>query len=314
MTWFRAALLLAGSSLVLLTGLCLAGIFGAPTDTFNHLWPVWMVFAISLLVVTLLARQLALAATTTICITLLAAIAMDKRDIPHAQGERDIRILSHNLWGSTRAAGGLVHLVDATEPDVIALQEAFNHLNPILDQLESDYPYFSRCRWESTRIYSRFPIHGSGCLRRRPAINPVFGVATPGLDMPSSAWAEIELPNGERFMLGSIHLTWPDPLSSQNEQVEALSQELRRVDPAQLVLVGDFNAAAPARVLETMANRWQVTRLTRHQPTWPATHPIVGIDHAFAGENWARVEIEVGPLTGSDHRPLIIDLARNEHD
>ncbi|MEC9249441.1 MAG: endonuclease/exonuclease/phosphatase family protein, partial [Pseudomonadota bacterium] len=172
MTWFRATLLLAGCGLVVVTGLCLAGKFGAPTDTFNHLWPVWMVFAIALLVITLLVRQLALAATTTLCITLLAAIAMDTRDIPQAQGQRDIRILSHNLWGSTRAAAGLVQLVAATEPDVIALQEAFNHLNPILDQLESEYPYFSRCRWESTRIYSRLPIHGSGCLRRRPAINP----------------------------------------------------------------------------------------------------------------------------------------------
>ena len=308
MNWIRSGLLLASSGLVLLTAACLAGVFGAPTDTFNHLWPVWMAGAIGLLIATLALRTLALAAATSICITLLAAIAIDTRDLPVVETGRDIRILSHNLWGSTRAARGLVEVVEASDPDIIALQEAYNHQNPMLEALESEYPYFIRCRWESTRIYSRLPLSGSGCLR------PDHRPGEPYLDLPSSAWAEVELADGTRFMLGSIHLTWPEPLSHQGEQIDAIAQELGRVERPDLVLVGDFNAAAPAHALRRMEADWQLTRLTRHQASWPAPLPIVGIDHAFAGPNWARVQIEVGPSTGSDHRPLIIDLARVEPD
>ena len=304
MKWIHLGLLLATSGLCLLTSFCLAGMFGGPTDTFNHLWPVWMAYAIGLLVATLSIRALPLSAATSICITLLAAMAIDTRELPVAEAERDVRILSQNLWGSVTAAEGVVSLVRTTAPDIIALQEVYNHQNPALDVLASDYPYFIRCRWESTRIYSRLPLSGTGCLR------PDHRPGQPHLDLPSSTWAEIELPGGARFVLGSIHLTWPDPLSHQGEQIDAIAQELRRVERADLVLVGDFNAAAPARSLKRMEEDWQVARLTRHQASWPSPLPLFGIDHAFAGENWARVGIEVGPANGSDHRPLIVDLVR----
>ena len=156
MKWIHLGLLLATSGLCLLTSFCLAGMFGGPTDTFNHLWPVWMAYAIGLLVATLSIRALPLSAATSICITLLAVMAIDTRELPVAEAERDVRILSQNLWGSVTAAEGVVSLVRTTAPDIIALQEVYNHQNPALDGLASDYPYFIRCRWASTSMASPF--------------------------------------------------------------------------------------------------------------------------------------------------------------
>jgi endonuclease/exonuclease/phosphatase (EEP) superfamily protein YafD len=34
------------------------------------------------------------------------------------------------------------------------------------------------------------------------------------------------------------------------------------------------------------------------------------IDHAFVSDEWLLRRREVGPALGSDHRPLIVDLAR----
>lgn len=312
MKWVNRGAWVATAGLIAVTLCCLAGALGAPFDTFRHLWPVWMCGG---LVITLALAALRLAGRFMMALSaslLLAGLAFDPAPAGVTLAERELRLLTHNLWGSRRAARTVAHLAEQEDVDIVALQEAFPYIDTELADLLEAYPYVSACPSESTRIYSRIPILRSGCLSRRDARNPWTGLSIPALDMPPSAWAEFARPDGTRFTLVSVHLTWPDPLSSQNEQIERLGHEMDAHSAGDLIMLGDFNAAPPSYVLRHMEERWGVQRRTRHLASWPAPLPLVAIDHVFASEGWEAGNARRGPQTGSDHRPLLIDLARRE--
>ena len=61
-------------------------------------------------------------------------------------------------------------------------------------------------------------------------------------------------------------------------------------------------------------------RRTRALFTWPAGRfsrlrfaapfPILAIDQVYAGSDWKTVAVRRGPELGSDHYPVVVELAR----
>jgi endonuclease/exonuclease/phosphatase (EEP) superfamily protein YafD len=90
------------------------------------------------------------------------------------------------------------------------------------------------------------------------------------------------------------------------------------------LVVGDFNATPdhpPMRALADAGYR-AVSELANEgwQPTWPANggFRVLGvplprsaqIDHVLVGERLAAIRSSTFPLAGTDHRPLVAEVAR----
>jgi endonuclease/exonuclease/phosphatase (EEP) superfamily protein YafD len=234
---------------------------------------------------------------------------------PH-EGEIDLQIGTHNLWGRNASPMEAASVLPARAPDVLGLQEAFGEARAAADALEAQYAYAARCR--SNRLLSNLPILASGCVEVPPAIRAAATIAC-DWEIPPAVWARIELPDGSEAVFVTVHLTWPFPGATQDCQRRGLTRALAQWPQDRLVVMGDFNAAAPAYALTRLDRDLGLERRSVGIATFPAegrfeqagwgTPPfapmLLGIDHIFAGDAWQTMLIQAGPNTGSDHRPLL---------
>lgn len=235
-----------------------------------------------------------------------------------------LTVATHNLWGRNEAADRAAAVLVEMDADVVALQEAFGESGDVTDHLRAIYPFEAECTRHSSRILSRLEIVESGCMQdlliaARPAEYEWWRH-----QFPPSTWARIRLEDGTTAVVVSVHMTWPDPLSVQNEQRENLAEQLRQFEQDTLIVAGDFNAAAPSLALARMDRDFGLVRRTAWLATWPSQgigqrfglggFPLptmfTGIDHVFAGRAWTTLSVERGPNTGSDHRPVLVRLMK----
>lgn len=299
-------------------------------DTAREVWPILVAFA-GVGVLVLLgnrhrqARWIGLAAWLAI---IAPGVGESWRAMPDPfpvtlaaprPGEIDLRIGTHNLWGRNASPMQAATLLPARAPDVLALQEAFGKARSAADALEAQYAFAAHCR--STRLLSNLPILASGCVAVPPAIRAAATIAC-DWEIPPAVWARLQLPDGREAVFVTAHLTWPFPGATQDCQRRGLSRALAQWPQDNLVVMGDFNAAAPAWALTRLDRDFGLERRSVGIATFPAegrfeqagwgTPPfapmMLGIDHIFAGEAWQTISIEAGPNTGSDHRPLLATL------
>jgi endonuclease/exonuclease/phosphatase (EEP) superfamily protein YafD len=103
---------------------------------------------------------------------------------------------------------------------------------------------------------------------------------------------------------GSIHV----------RQLHALADVLPGLGPRAAVC-GDFNTPPWSGPLRDFATRARVRDLYGRSAwaaySWPTWSPLlrVPLDNCFVGEGIAVRRHHEGPGDGSDHRPLVVDLA-----
>ncbi len=75
-------------------------------------------------------------------------------------------------------------------------------------------------------------------------------------------------------------------------------------------MVGDFNAGPWSAGPRAFVARNDIFGVNT-RATWPVWLGFAGIpiDHAFVSRDLRILDIETGPAIGSDHRPLLIDVA-----
>ena len=82
-----------------------------------------------------------------------------------------------------------------------------------------------------------------------------------------------------------------------------------------LIIAGDFNMNPWTEKLGRFERRLSLKRYNTLHPTWPMPRrsvpllPLVAIDNVFASPQFARIALMPGPRLGSDHRPIVADLA-----
>lgn len=231
---------------------------------------------------------------------------------PEGVPQSQFTIATHNLWGRNITPERAVEVLISSNADIIALQESFGRSRRVPDLLSEAYPYRADCHRYAVALMSKFPIEASRCLER----------SSEGDYPPPSAWADIRLPSGEVIRVLTVHMTWPEPLKDQGQQRRALAANLEDFDHDRLIVVGDFNAAAPSFALRRLERVINLPRRTHNIPTWPShrvgrlgedktfsfLRPVTGIDHVFAGRDIITLDIYAGDDTGSDHRPIIATL------
>ncbi|HWV60990.1 MAG TPA: endonuclease/exonuclease/phosphatase family protein [Sphingopyxis sp.] len=224
------------------------------------------------------------------------------REIPAAPaGALQVHMLTHNVWsGNTDPIGTAQAIIDA-KPDVVMLQELNRNSWPMLAVLNPHFPYSTKCpRGCDLAILSRWPIVRTDYFLK-DANGRKFG--------PAMRLAWIKPPAGEVFMAATLH--YPRPTSgNQAERRRALAQALARIDRDGLIVAGDMNLTPWAAAMREQDRAFApLTRMTR-APSWPRVVPVLPIDHLYAGPDWGLVSTRQLPATGSDHRPILVTLAR----
>lgn len=225
--------------------------------------------------------------------------------VPPAPGAPErLRVLMANVLADNGNHQYLRDLIRREQPDVVGLVEITVGWIKGLDDVRRDYPY----RME-------LPIGPQGLalwFRRPPRV----------LDSP-----ELLTHEGNAVLhavldfAGRPRHIWlvhpPNPLGERGRRVSngdlaALAARVDATGGSQLV-IGDLNRTDGSPHFREFL-RVSGLRDSRlgfgKQPSWPSWSPYrIAIDHAFLTADLAVAARRLGPNIGSDHQPLILELA-----
>jgi len=223
-----------------------------------------------------------------------------------SEGDRSLRLLLANVLVSNRQHDRLLDLVAEADADVLVLQEVNDRWMAALSQLQRDYPYtvgVARQDAWGIAVFSRIPLQEAECRHLGEAGRP-------------SAVMKLSV-GGTAVSIVATHPTnplSPGTFALRNDQLEAVATYARgREQP--LVLIGDLNVTMWSPWHRRLCAEAGLTNARRGfgvLASWPTYLPPImrlPIDHCLVSGDLAVTDCRLGPEFGSDHRPLIVDLA-----
>jgi endonuclease/exonuclease/phosphatase (EEP) superfamily protein YafD len=218
----------------------------------------------------------------------------------------ELRLLLANVlvWNSQH--GRVAGLVAEADADVLVFQEVNDGWIEALSALQRHYPYtvgVPRQDAFGIAVFSRIPLREADIHYLGEAGRPSVAV-------------EVSL-DGTPVSIVTTHPL--NPLSPhnfalRNDQLGAVGGFAGdRTQP--LVLIGDLNVTMWSPWYRKLADETQLTNARRGfgvMPSWPAYFPPVmrlPIDHCLVSDELIVTDCRLGPAFGSDHLPLIVDLA-----
>ena len=238
-------------------------------------------------------------------------------------GDSTIRLLTCNLKGRCYDNAVLDNLIATSAPDVVTLQGCYG--NP-------------RIRWPEgwhvvqkgeLLVASRYPVR-EVTLLSGPRIGHVF-------QRPNVYYCLVSLPQGDTAVC-SVHLPSPhyglaealdrrtlistrgsrhieEETEDRRRQAETAA-ELADEIHSPVILAGDFNMTADSPIYRQTWSRYE-NAFSRvgfgfghtERPYHLNWQFGIRIDHILCGADWRPCRCWVGPELGSDHLPLIADLA-----
>jgi endonuclease/exonuclease/phosphatase (EEP) superfamily protein YafD len=306
-----------GVGAICLAGSLLAqgGRFDPWLDVLAHFAPLWLVGAATVALSGLLLdkgkRRVAVLVLGGLGV--VASSALMGRELTRplspragATASRQMRLVQFNAWERN------------AEPEVVADWIAGEH--PEVVTIEDLTPALRKALVARGFRYARGMTNTAVFSRGIPVLTPM---AIPPRDwplLPDFARARFMTPDGAAaFSVVATHLSKPS-LGKRWTRAAALSTLLERQPRELLIVAGDFNLTPWSFALRRLDGSLGLERRDRALATWPAcpgpvgrfvcSPPFLPIDHIYAGPAWRTVRIRRGPPLGSDHYPLIIDLAR----
>jgi endonuclease/exonuclease/phosphatase (EEP) superfamily protein YafD len=230
------------------------------------------------------------------------------RHPPPAVG-RSVRVMAMNTKYSNRDAADILTQVRRFNPDVLTVEEFAPLVRKTLDDaFGGDYPH--RCLRlngaVALAVYSRLPFDGT-------PVSQTFGVRR-------QIRAVVRV-GGRPVALYVLHPLSPRSVQRVvwNRQSTAdVIDQLRR-EPLPAVLAGDFNftAETPNAAALTAAGLtdafdlagWGRGSTWPVRPRWTAWLPGVRIDHVYLSPGLTCTRYATGGYIGSDHLPIVADVA-----
>ncbi len=220
-------------------------------------------------------------------------------DLPLAQYEKELKLLSYNVWARNPAPEKLVKYLNGEDADVVVLIEFTRRYRKLRALLQQKYPHQHDCNDKDychIVILSRVPFEAAGSRSRWAG--------------PNMAWARFGKEFGGLTVFG-VHFTRPFSPFAQYSQMRAMASETFTAKGPFLV-AGDFNATTNSFLINAFQEFSGVLRLTT-LPTWPTWFfelPQLGIDHIFISNGIRPLAYpETGKNVGSDHLPIKARLA-----
>jgi endonuclease/exonuclease/phosphatase (EEP) superfamily protein YafD len=240
------------------------------------------------------------------CLLVAALPATAGEPIPPRLEAGPIRIMTFNV-GQSRDIAAFDAYVSSVAPDVVMLQEARG--TRLTKTILADYPY--HVVRPGLIIASRFPPAAgdeTDVLQSRAFLRFPVVMRAGGLD--------------QVVTLYDFHPTSPrmaDGEARRRRDYAALSAALAKEDPGRpLIIAGDFNAVPAEEIVIDLAAVGGLTvfdggtlatptRFAREfgLPAWVG----VPIDHVAARGPFRLISRTVGPDLGSDHLPVVVEVA-----
>jgi endonuclease/exonuclease/phosphatase (EEP) superfamily protein YafD len=221
---------------------------------------------------------------------------------PHSSDR--LRVVMANVLVDNHNYESLAALITRERPDVVGLVEVTTAWLAGLAEVRSEFPY---------RV--DYPLGNRGIslwFRQQPlSLDRPEVLATDGNAMVHATF----LLGGQVRHLWLVHPS--NPLGhrgrrTSNAELAALAERVASTGGSRLV-VGDLNRTEGSPCFRDFL-RISGLRDSRlgfgRQPSWPVWSPYrISIDHAFVSGDLAVTQRRLGPSIGSDHRPLILELA-----
>lgn len=221
-------------------------------------------------------------------------------------GAESLRVISFNVLGSNTRFADVIGFLDDMDADVVLLHEAGRPWEEAM--INSDLGY----RVETTR-------HEEGLFGTLVLVRPGADIRSFGFNEgePRSVEVLVSTFGGRRVALLGVH-----PLAPTTEQRAALRDAQMRFaaewatqQNGPTVVTGDFNAGPWSHAFYRLLDEGGLHNSQRGfglEASFPAESNVafrIAIDHlVYAGDVWV-VDRRLGPNLGSDHFPLIVDLA-----
>jgi len=216
-----------------------------------------------------------------------------------------LKIMLANVEGSNKNYPALIQTVKSVNPDLVVLQEITERWWANIREFTSDYPYFKavpRPGGSGLAIFSRYPIELAEVLFFDDSTHPAL-------------FCKINL---EGTLLTVLAIHPPTPMKPikfayRNGQLAQAASIMKSAAEPKL-LIGDFNTTMWSPYFEALVNDSGLrdARLGKGiYPSWHARLPPfirIPIDHCLVSEKIEVNSIETGNNSGSDHRPLILNL------
>jgi endonuclease/exonuclease/phosphatase (EEP) superfamily protein YafD len=301
----------------LLTGLVvLASVLG-------YLGPLWWPFenlgvfalqyALALIVAAMvwLVRRRWWASGGLLALALLQAVPVARLSLANtvpAAGtdpEARLRLVLLNVHTDNREHDRVVRFLAESGADAVLLEEVNDRWVEALRPLHDRYPHRT--------VEPRADNFGIALFSRRAPVSSrvrYFGDA----GVPSIV-AQLKLAGGELTLVGTHPVP---PVNGQyvgwrNRQVEDMANFCGRAT-GPLVIAGDLNMTERSPGFRTLLRdgRLHDSRLGFGvHATWPVQLPmfLIPLDHCLVSREVAVLDRRVGPAVGSDHYPVVVDLA-----
>ena len=222
--------------------------------------------------------------------------------------EKPLRFGALNLFAGNRQYERVRTFLVESRPDVVVLMEVTPRwLQELRRVRDAEYPYaVERARDDAFGIalWSRLPLKNAR-------------IAEIGGRLPSAV-ADVQV-GGKTIVIVGTHPSTPRHprwARQRNRQLTALPDFLakRNNEGASVVLLGDMNTTPWSPYFQRLLKEAHLTDSARGygiQPTWPTMvwYLRIPIDHCLLSPDLRAVRRQVGPDVGSDHFPLLVDVA-----
>lgn len=253
-------------------------------------------------------RALILASAALVMVgVLFVAPRLGAEDVPAAAADAPrLRVVTANLSAVHDAPVALAREVLATDADVLALVEYTYRWNGVFERLGVDREYPHRVDYlqngvKGIVVFSRAPLTGQAIEWH--ADRPI-------------AVADLEVAGGS-VRIVAAHPAPPHSDRRGHRRQMAAMRELVEGTAGPVVVAGDLNATLWNRSLRHLLGAGlRSAHDARGRSLWAATWPNGSrrappalIDHVLVSEHFAVLDVREGDGAGSDHRPVIADLA-----
>ena len=259
-------------------------------------------------------RRLALATAPLVVFTLGPVLISHLR--PHrpqaTPTNPTLRVMSCNLLMINQDTGPILSEIRQADPDVVLLQEYTDHWHADASKaLSQHYPHSSFVPRDDSfgvAIYSRLPFVEE--------VDNRFPLGRAGVEQTRS----VVRFDGRDVAIYNIHLLPPRRLDytvDSRLQFADLLEALARED-LPYVVGGDFNLTGDTPQHRDLK---RIGAIDAHDAagrgrgaTWPVNSffrylPGLRLDHVYVGPGMKAVRVVSGTGQGSDHRPIIADVA-----
>ncbi len=230
--------------------------------------------------------------------------------------DTNLQVMTINVNSRNANFQHVADVLDQSNADLICLQELHPQMSQYLASHLKSYPHqFVRPRPDNfgIGIYSRHPLKDTASIPipKRLLPNESFGGPVPEVDI-LKAVATI---NGSDITFLDVHPMSPmaEDLSTwRNDGLSKIAELSKAVDGS-VIVAGDLNCTrfSPyfGKLLEGGALHDSEEGFGL-QPTWPCQIPILSmpIDHILYKGLLTVSSRVLGPVTGSDHRPVVVSF------